>query len=78
MREIKREFQIRSGNKWGTTHETTDPAEVYEFLSRDLIAKKINACTYIKSIKRVNNYDGTQTITVTYDSATRNIYTIKN
>lgn len=77
MREIKREFQIRSGNKWHTTHETTDPAEVYEFLAHDLIAKKINACTYIRSIKRTNNYDGTLTITVTYDSATRNIYTIK-
>lgn len=78
MREIKREFQIKSGNKWHTTYEVTDPAAVYEFLSSDLIAKKLNACTYIKSIKRVNNYDGTQTITVTYDSATRNIYTIPN
>ena len=78
MREIKREFQIRSGNKWGTTFETTDPAEVYEFLTSDLIAKKLNACTYIRSIKRTNNYDGTQTIVVTYENVTRNVYTIPN
>ena len=78
MREIKREFQIRVGKTWSTTLEDTDPASVYEFLTHDLIAKKLNACTYIKSIKRVNNYDGTQTITVTYDSATRNVYGVKN
>ena len=77
MREIKREFQIKSGSKWATISTYTDHAEIYEFLTHDLIAKKINACPYIKSIKRVNNYDGTQTITVTYDSTTRNIYTIK-
>ena len=78
MREIKRVFQIRVGNAWSTTLEDTDSANVYEFLTHDLIAKKLNACTYIKSITRVNNYDGTQTVTVTYDTATRNVYTVKN
>jgi hypothetical protein len=78
MREIKREFQIKSGNKWHTTFEVTDPENVLGNLSHDLIAKKLNACTYIRSIKRTNNYDGTQTIVVTYENVTRNVYTIPN
>ena len=75
-REIKREFQVKHGRKWGTEYEYTDHASIYEWLVHDLVAKKINACTYIRSIKRTNNYDGTQTIVVTYDGNTRNIYTI--
>lgn len=78
MREIKRVVEIKCSKGWGATHTDTDPASVYEHLSRDLIAKKINACTYIRSIKRSNNYDGTQTIVVTYDTATRSVYTVAN
>lgn len=78
MREIKREFQVKSGNKWRTTFETTDPVDVYSALSHELIAKKLNACAYIRSIKRTNNYDGTQSIVVAYEIGTRSVYTVKN
>lgn len=76
MKEIKREFQVKEGRNWRTEHVDTDITNIYRFLSGDLISKKINGSDFIRSIKRVNNYDGTQTITVTYAMGTRNVYTI--
>jgi hypothetical protein len=62
---------------WVEAHTITDEATVYARLSEDLIAKKINKCLYIKSIKRVNNYDGTQNITAVYDHGVKVVYTVK-
>lgn len=75
-REIKKEVQVKQGRNWVAGYTSLNAADVYSDLSHDLIAKKLNSCTYIKSIKRTNNYDGTQTITVNYDNETRSIYTI--
>ena len=75
---IKRIAQKKAGKTWVGTYTDTDIASVYKSLSHDLIAKKINACTYIKSIKRIQNYDGTNTIIVTYDNNVRSVYTIDN
>lgn len=54
----------------------TDPATVYSRLAGALIAKKLNKCTYVTRIKRVNNYDGTQTITVNYCNDCRSIFVV--
>lgn len=78
MKEIKRVAEKKVNKKWVETFTCTDELEVYKALTSDLIAKKINACQYIKTIKRTPNYDGTQTITVTYDNDCRSIYTVKN
>ena len=78
MREIKRVIEIKNGSKWGLSHVVTDETEIYKCLSTDLIAKKLNNCSYIKSIKRIPNYDGTQTITVDYGNGCRSIYTVIN
>lgn len=75
---IKRIAQKKTGKTWSDTYIDTDIASVYKSLSHDLIAKKLNACTYIKSIKRIQNYDGTNTIIVTYDNNCRSVYTIDN
>ena len=75
---IKRIAQKKTGKTWVNTYIDTCPGTVYKSLSHDLIAKKINACTYIKSIKRIQNYDGTNTIIVTYDNNVRSVYTIEN
>ena len=75
---IKRIAQKKNGKTWVDTYIDNDAASVYKSLSHDLIAKKLNACTYIKSIKRIQNYDGTNTIIVTYAYNTRSIYTIDN
>jgi hypothetical protein len=76
MKEIKRVVEIKTGRIWETSYISTDPAYVFESLSKDLISKKINACTYIRNIKRTQNYNGTITITVNYDNNTRSVYTI--
>ena len=76
-REIKRVTESKKNGKYEVTYTLTDVTEVYKSLAQALIAKKINNCSYIKSIKRVNNYDGTQNITITYDNNVRNIYTVE-
>jgi hypothetical protein len=76
--KIKRVIELKEGRAWIEHNSTTDTQTVYECLCGDLINKKINACTYIKSIKRVNLYNGYQKITVTYNNDCRAIYTIKN
>ena len=48
------------------TYAETRPETVWESLSHELIAKKVNQCRYISRIVRRSNYDGTQTITVYY------------
>jgi hypothetical protein len=78
MKEINKIVEIKNGRKWETERVITEESEVYKSLAHDLIAKKIHACTYIKSIKRICNYDGTQTITVTYNNDCRSIYTVEN
>lgn len=78
MREIKRVVEVKEGRNWNIHHEVTDEKEIYESLAHDLIAKKLSSCTWIKSIKRVQNYDGTITITVNYDNNCRSLYTVKD
>lgn len=78
MRDIKRVIEVKEGRNWNLHRVVTDEKEIYESLAHDLIAKKISACTWIKSIKRTQNYDGTITITVLYDNNCRSLYTVKS
>ncbi len=75
--EIKRIVTIREGRAWRETYTTNDPVEVYKALVEDLIAKKINACAYIRSIKRENLYNGFQRITVSHENGVKAVYTVK-
>ena len=63
--ETIRRFEIKEGNKWTTTCTQTG-ADAVHFLASELAAKYIGKAPYIRSIKRVNNFDGTKTYTVTY------------
>ena len=77
MKEIKMYAERKAGKKWVYDNYTcADPATVYSRLASALIAKKVNCCAYITRIKRVNNYDGSQTITVTYDNDFRMVFDI--
>lgn len=76
--EIKRTVEIKEGRVWRETHTNTNPGEVYQDLAGDLIAKKINGCTYIRSIKRTPLYNGFQKIVVSYDNGVRATYIVKN
>lgn len=75
---IKLTVFTKEGKKWIESRTVTDAAAVYESLARELINKKINQCTYITSIQRVNLYNGTQRITVRYCNDVKSEYIIKN
>lgn len=75
-RKIQRVIEVKKGNKWEMTDTWTDEKEIYNSLAHDLIAKKINACAWIKTIKRTYHYDGYQTITVDYGNGVRAQYTV--
>lgn len=75
--KIYRIAQKKEDNNWINCYETYNETEIYKSLCNDLIAKKVNACRYIRSIKRTQNYDGTITITVSYDNKTRSVYRVK-
>ena len=81
-------IQVKEGRTWkDKSYEVSNhllvnwteiEREIYDSLTKDLIAKKLNKCTYIKSIKRIPLYNGFQRITVTYDNDVRRIYTVEN
>lgn len=77
-REISMTNYVKEGRTWKESYTNNNPADVYESLSMALINKKIHSCSYIKSIKRVNNYDGTQSITVNYDNGVKTVYIVAN
>lgn len=70
-------IEEKNNGKYQEIRRVTDPAEVEHDLMHDLIAKKLHACTYIRSIKDRTNYDGTRTITITYTNDVRRIYRIE-
>lgn len=80
MKPIEMITQIKENGVYRTDWELTvcDFESIYSSLVYDLINKKIHKASYIRSIKRVSNYDGTQDIIVTYDNNVRRIYTIAN
>lgn len=80
MKPIEMITQIKENGVYITDWELTvcDLESIYSSLVYDLINKKIHKASYIRSIKRVCNYDGTQDIIVTYDNNVRRIYTIAN
>lgn len=75
---MKKIVEVKNGKKWDVEFFDTDELSIYQSLTNDLIAKKINQCTYIKSIKRTPLYNGTQKITVVYDNNCRAIYEVKD
>ena len=72
-----RTVETKEGKKWVLSSTYNDPElDTWNLhaLASDLAAKYIGKAPYIRSIKRRNNYDGTQTYTVTYDNCCRSIY----
>jgi hypothetical protein len=74
----KMEIYSKNGAKWEKTGENKDAIYIYKRVAFDLIAKKINNASYIKSIKRINLYTGYQQIIAYYDNGVKAVYTIKN
>lgn len=74
----KKTVYTKIGKNYEKTLELTDALTVYKHLTDDLISKKINACLYIKSIKRMDLYNGFQKIMVYYDNNVKAEYIVKN
>ena len=66
----------KSGKNYVLDYTNTDAGAVIERLAADLAAKYIGKAPYIKSVKRRNNYDGTQLYTVSYDTGYRIEYVV--
>jgi hypothetical protein len=72
----KLEVLSKIDGKWETVGVVTDELDVYQRLSRALVAKRINSCRYITRVQRTPGYDGTQTITVTFYGGIKNVFTV--
>jgi hypothetical protein len=76
--KVNMTIEVKNGKTYEVERIIEDRAEVYESLARDMVNKKICCCTYIKSIKRTQLYNGFEKITVTYDNDVRTTYTIES
>lgn len=70
--------ELKKDNIYTETYNSVDPLEIYKRLTDTLIAKKINCCKWVRSIKRENLYNGYQKITVYQTNGIRETYIIKN
>lgn len=71
-------IEVKRNGKYEKEGEFTNKETIYRDLAESLISKKINKCTYITRITRVNLYNGYEKITVTYTNDVRRIYTIES
>ena len=76
--KVNMTIEVKNGKNYEVTRVCEDRAEVYESLARDMVNKKICCCTYIKSIKRIQLYNGFEKIIVNYDNDVRTTYTIES
>lgn len=71
-------IEVKANGKWTESNVVNDVTEVYRRLSNDLINKKLNGATYIRSIRRTPLYNGFQKIVVFYDNNVRSTYIVEN
>lgn len=80
--EINYKYFDKRGKNLVETFSSNDELYVYKRLADEMVAKKINCCRWIKSIKRENLYNGFQRITVVYNhgenSDGRGVYIVRN
>ena len=76
--KVNMTIEVKKGKTYEVTNVVEDRTEVYESLARDMVNKKLCACTYIKSIKRIQLYNGYEKIIVNYDNNVRCIYVIES
>lgn len=76
--KVNMTIEVKNGKTYEVERVIEDRAEVYESLARDMVNKKICCCTYIKSIKRIQLYNGFEKIIVSYDNNVRTTYTIES
>jgi hypothetical protein len=65
--------QRKEGKQWVEDGKLTDEGAVYKRLAEALVAKKLNGCTWIKSITRKQVYTHLE-IVVSYDNGYRDVF----
>lgn len=70
-------YEEKKNGKYVESFRCDDEQRVYDDLSHELIAKKLENCQYIRSIKRKQLYTGYIQIIVSYDHCGRRTYTIR-
>lgn len=78
MDKLNCTYYEKTSAGYNETWKTDDAYQVYKDLAQELISKKINSCTWIKTIKRRQLYNGYIEITVTYDHGGKRVYTVNN
>ena len=76
--KVMRICEVKENGKYNETFRNYEKEIVYCELSNRLIAKKINHCTWIKSIHRTPLYNGYEKIVVYYDNNCRDIFIIES
>lgn len=76
--KVNMTIEVKNGKTYEISSVNENRAEVYESLARDMVNKKLCACTYIKSIKRTQLYNGYEKIIVNYDNNVRCVYVIES
>ena len=69
-----RTIEKKEGRKWTVTFTCSDEQTCLRNLASELAAKYVGKAEYVRSIKRRNNHDGTQTYTVTFNNDHRAVY----
>jgi len=77
--KIQMTMYRKEGKEYIATYFSDDPYHVTESLQNALIAKYLQKCTYIKSIKREQIFNGFIRVIVYYDCCnSKCVYIVKN
>ena len=71
-------YQNKKGRGYETVQESDDADWINRQFLRELVAKKLAACSWVRSIRREPLFNGFHKYTVTYDHGGRSIYTIQD
>ena len=67
------EVQKKVGRSYQIENLILDEASLFKSLATEMVAKKINCCQWVKSIKREQHYSHVE-IVVTYNNSYRSVY----
>ena len=76
MKQISLHDYIKKGRTWEESFSTTDQRAVYQLLAQAMIRKYVHRAAGILRVMERNNYDGTRTVTIYYDSNCKSEYTV--
>ena len=71
-------FQEKQGRSYVPRYTSTNREHVYTKLAHEIVSKTLEKCSWIRSIKRRQLYNGFIEITVSYDNGFRSVYTIES